>query len=205
MCRLNLAGGGVSKPRFLLFEKNSYMKRITMFLLTCVFIVSLSAQAEQTKGKCDDQRCQTMMKLKRAFIEENFILGDAGQHKQFWDAYSKLEKSEFEAFQQQQKMKTEAGLPKLARGASLDTLSNEQILAFYKIKFQIRDQKYKAEKTFFEEICKCLSPKQINEYYQLEKKFKRTAVSKEEHKRLNAKGVPASKSPTSSKPSDVKK
>ena len=121
MCRLNLAGGGVSKPRFLLFEKNSYMKRITMFLLTCVFIVSLSAQAEQTKGKCDDQRCQTMMKLKRAFIEENFILGDAGQHKQFWDAYSKLEKSEFEAFQQQQKMKTEAGLPKLARGAALDT------------------------------------------------------------------------------------
>ena len=80
-----------------------------MFLLTCVFIVSLSAQAEQTseqtKGKCDDQRCQTMMKLKRTFIEENFRLGDAVQNKQFWDAYSKLEKSEFEAFQQQQKMK----------------------------------------------------------------------------------------------------
>lgn len=185
------------------------MKRITMFLLTCVFIVSLSAQADQTSdqanGKCDDQRCQTMMKLKRAFIEENFRLDDAGQNKQFWDAYSNLEKSEFKIFQQQQKMKTEAGLPKLARSSTLDTLSNEQILAYYKIKFQIRDQKYNAEKTFFNEICECLSPKQINEYYQLEKRFKRTAVSKEEHRRLNAKGVPASKLPTATKPSEIKK
>ena len=185
------------------------MKKITMFLLTCVFIVSLSAQTEQTsdhaKGKCDDQRCQTMMKLKRAFIEENFRLGDAGQNKQFWDAYSKLEKSEYEAFQQQQKMKTEAGLPKVARGSALDSLSNEQILAYYKIKFEIRDQKYQAEKTFFDEICKCLSPKQINEYYQLEKKFKRTAVSKEEHQRLNAKKIPHSNIPTTAKPADIKK
>ena len=65
-------------------------------------------------------------------------------------------------------------------------------MILYKTRLETRRQLLEAESQFLQSISKCLSAKQVDEYFQLERKFKRSAAS---HKKgaSRKESVPAEK------------
>ena len=154
------------------------MKKLFFWGLLLVMIGSLHAQ-EKKDSKCGSKDCQTMMKLQREYIEKNFIIND-NQKSEFWEAYNELEKAKFQAFQDMKSAKEDANLPKRMKEDSLQYLSSEQIITFYRIKLETKNKIQQADLKFFTRISQCLTGQQVNQYYQLEKKFKKSAVNHSE-------------------------
>ncbi len=149
-----------------------------MILCICfmqIFAFQLNAQNE--KNKCDKQECQTMMKLKRDYVEKNFKVNESSSQA-FWSAYQKMETAVFNAYSNQRKVKLEAGIPKHVSRDSVQFLTDEQIKIYYNINFETKRKVLDAEVAFFNEISNCLNAKEIAQYYSVEKNFKRSAVRK---------------------------
>lgn len=180
------------------------MKKLLLIGILCAFVFSLSAQADQKEkkldaakqpaqvapaspvpsdrpAKCGSMDCQAMMKVKKEYIENNFKLDDK-QKDAFWKAYDEYTQAEFNAFKQGRAVMEAAGLPNHVRPDSVQYLSDAQILAVYNSKFVTRENLLTAERNFYRAIYNCLTPKQIDEYYQLERKFKRSAANHQDHK-----------------------
>lgn len=126
-----------------------------------------------------------MMKLKREFMEKNMQLND-NQKKEFWAAYDEKAGTTFKVLASARKQKEEAGIPKHVAHDSIQYLNDEQILLYYRVKMETKEQITSAETKFFNRISKCLTAKQIDQYYQLERKFQHSAV----HKAKSKKGDP---------------
>ena len=164
------------------------MKKIFTFILICVMVVAVNAQnnaSASTGHKCEKQDCQTMMQLKRSFIEENFMLKDQ-QRDAFWKAYDKRETAEYQAMSEQRQKKEKVGITGRVGFDSIQYLSDEQILAIYSSRVEAKEKLAQIEKTFFDELVKCLTPSQIDQYYQLERKFKHSASKKASDKKVPA-------------------
>ena len=141
-------------------------------------------------SKCGSQDCQAVMKLKKEYFETNFKL-DEKQKEPFWEAFDVYAKAEFEAFQKSREIMREAGIDHHVAPDSIQYLSDDQIMILYKTRLETRRQLMEAESQFLQSISKCLSAKQVDEYFQLERKFKRSAAS---HKKdTTRKAVPANK------------
>ena len=77
------------------------MKKIMLFCLLVGFAAATMAQGQfeaSKSSKCGSQDCQTVMKLKKEFLEKNFTLKEE-QKKPFWDAFDAYAKAEYAAFQ----------------------------------------------------------------------------------------------------------
>lgn len=162
--------------------------------MICAVTLSVSAQnnpASQNGHKCDKQDCQTMMQLKRNFFKDNFTLND-NQKDAFWKAYDARETAEYQAMAEQRQKKEAAGVTGRVGFDSIQYLSNEQIIAIYSSRFEAKEKIAQIEKTFFNELVKCLTPVQIDQYYQLERKFKHSAAKKASDKRFKIKPQPMS-------------
>lgn len=166
------------------------MKKIFALSVLCALIFSLNAQVSTTPAKkstevqavkaenpakCGNKDCQTMMKLKREYFQENFKLKDQ-QKDAFWAAYDAYTKAEFEAFNASRDAMKKAGITKHVRPDSVQFLPDEQILALYDSRLSTKQKLAQAEYDFFVAISKCLTAKQVDEYFQLDRKFKRSAA-----------------------------
>lgn len=168
------------------------MKKIFVLGILSALLFSVNAQVQLSPAKtssdaqsakaasvdqmkCGNKDCQTMMKLKREYISENFTLQE-NQKEAFWKAYDAYTNAEFKAFQEQREAKEAAGIPRM-HPDSTQQLTDEQILASYRIKLETRAKLLKAEMDFFNALTKCLTAEQVDEYYKLEHKFKRSAAS----------------------------
>ena len=69
-----------------------------------------------------------------------------------------------------------AGITKHVRPDSVQFLPDEQILALYDSRLSTKQKLAQAEYDFFIAISKCLTAKQVDEYFQLDRKFKRSAA-----------------------------
>lgn len=169
------------------------MKRIFVLSILCALIFSLNAQINPTPAKnsdgvksvtaakadmpakCGTKDCQTMIKLKREYFEENFKLEEK-QKAAFWAAYDARTEAEFEAFNASRDAMKAAGITKHIRPDSIQFLSDKQILALYNNRLSTKQKLAQAEYDFFVAISKCLTAKQVDEYFQLDQKFKRSAA-----------------------------
>lgn len=151
----------------------------------------VSTDAKSSNSKCGSQDCQAVMKLKKEYFENNFKL-DEKQKDPFWEAFDAYAKAEFEAFQKSREVMREAGIDHHVAPDSIQYLSDDQIMILYKTRLETRRQLLEAESQFLQSISKCLSAKQVDEYFQLERKFKRSAAS---HKKgaSRKESVPAEK------------
>ena len=165
-----------------------------LFCLLVGFAAATMAQGQvetTTNSKCGSQDCQAVMKLKKEFLEKNFTLKEE-QKKPFWDAFDAYAKAEYSAFQKSRAAMHEAGIDRHVAPDSIQYLSDDQIMILYKTRLETRRQLLEAESQFLQSISKCLSAKQVDEYFQLERKFKRSAAS---HKKgaSRKESVPAEK------------
>ena len=152
---------------------------------------SASTTVKSNDSKCGSQDCQAVMKLKKEYLETHFKL-DEKQKEPFWEAFNVYAKAEFEAFQKSREVMREAGIDHHVAADSIQYLSDDQIMILYKTRLETRRQLLEAESQFLQSISKCLSAKQVDEYFQLERKFKRSAAShKKEAPRKES--VPAEK------------
>lgn len=152
------------------------MKRLMIILSIVFFQISMLPLLAQ-HAKCDKQDCQSMMKLKRDYIKAGFALQES-QVTDFWNAYQKMEDAEYQAYKSQQEARAEAGIPKHISKDSIKNLTDDQIKIFYKTRFQTKRKVLQAEEVFFDSLTTILSAKQIENYYTLERSFKRSAVRK---------------------------
>ncbi len=139
-----------------------------------------AAQAAPSPSKCETKDCQTMMKLKKEYFQKNFTL-QPEQEKDFWNAFDAYANTEFDAFKSHREALAKVGIDHRVPADSVQYLSDDQIRVLYSSRLELRSKLLKAENEFFKSISKCLSAKQLNEYYQLEQKFKRSAA-KHQHK-----------------------
>ena len=161
------------------------MKKIFALLIICACALGLRAQGSQDEGKkhnCQTQDCQTMMNLKRDFMEKNFPLKDQ-QKDAFWAAYEQREKAVFDIMSEQRALRKEAGISKYIAPDSIQFLTDEQITVIYRTRMTMKEKLAQVDHQFFNKLVDCLTPKQIDQYYQLEASFKRTASKKAAEKR----------------------
>lgn len=180
------------------------MKKIVILCMLVCFAGATMAQVQvesakkqntqvpkEGHSKCGSQDCQAVMKLKKEYFENNFKL-DEKQKDPFWEAFDAYAKAEFESFQKSREVMREAGIDHHVAPDSIQYLSDDQIMILYKTRLETRRQLLEAESQFLQSISKCLSAKQVDEYFQLERKFKRSAAShKKEAPRKES--VPAEK------------
>lgn len=201
------------KPTFSFFVKVIvFVLQLNLFIMKKILIMCLlvcfagatmaqgqveSAKKQSTQvskeghSKCGSQDCQAVMKLKKEYLETHFKL-DEKQKEPFWEAFNAYAKAEFEAFQKSREIMREAGIDHHVAPDSIQYLSDDQIMILYKTRLETRRQLLEAESKFLQSISKCLSAKQVNEYYQLDRKFKRSAAN---HKKDGSckEAVPAEK------------
>jgi len=89
-----------------------------------------------------------------------------------------MEDAEYQAYKSQREMRNEAGIPQRLSRDSIQYLTETQITTYYQAHFNTKRKVLEAEETFFKDISTILSAKQIAEYYSIEKKFKRSAIRK---------------------------
>ena len=164
-----------------------------LFCLLLGFAAMSMAQeqgASTQKSKCGSQDCQTVMKLKKEYIETNFTLTEE-QKVPFWNAFDAYAKAEYDAFQKSREAMNAAGIDHHVSADSIQYLSDQQIVSLYAIRLETRRNLLEAENAFLKAISQCLSAQQVNEYFQLERKFKRSAAS--HRKNAASKATPANK------------
>ncbi len=150
---------------------------------------------KSNNSKCGSQDCQTVMKLKKEYLEKNFALKD-DQKKPFWEAFDAYAKAEYAAFQKSREIMREAGIDHHVTADSIQYLSDKQIVVLYTTRLETRRQLLEAETEFLNAISQCLSAQQLNEYYQLDRKFKRSAASHKQDASHKSMPVSKEKSPT---------
>lgn len=164
-----------------------------LFCLLVGFAAATMAQGQveaSKSSKCGSQDCQTVMKLKKEFLEKNFTLKEE-QKKPFWDAFEAYAKAEYAAFQKSRETMREVGIDHHVSADSIQYLSDKQIIVLYSTRLETRRALLEAETNFLNAISQCLTAQQVNEYYMLDRKFKRSAAS---HKKDAAhKTAPATK------------
>ncbi len=162
------------------------MKKIAILGILCAFFFCAQAQVKQISApagkasaneKCEREDCQTMMKLKREFMEKNMQLND-NQKKEFWAAYDEKAEATFNVLNYSRKQKEEAGLSRHIAHDSIQYLNDKQILLYYQLKAEVKEKISIAETKFFKRISLFLTAKQVDQYYQLERKFQHSAVHK---------------------------
>ena len=116
-----------------------------------------------------------MLKMKKDFIQENFVI-ESNKKEAFWNAYNEYEKSILEAHKAQREYRKSHNIPTRMNADSLSNLSDEAILNYYENNFITKNQIFKAEEKFFNQLKNILSAQQIAQYYILEKNFHQSAV-----------------------------
>ena len=165
------------------------MKKIMILCLLVCFAGATMAQVQiesakkqdtqiskEGHSKCGSQDCQTVMKLKKEYLKTHFNL-DEKQKEPFWAAFDAYAKAEFEAFNKSREIMREVGIDHHVTADSIQYLSDKQIVVLYTTRLETRRQLLEAETEFLNAISQCLSAQQLNEYYQLDRKFKRSAAN----------------------------
>ena len=115
-----------------------------------------------------------MLKMKKDFIQENFVI-ESSKKEAFWNAYNEYEKEIMAAHKAQREFRKNNNIPTRMTADSLSSLSDEAILKYYENNFITKNQLFKAEEKFFNQLKGILTPQQIAQYYILEKNFHKSA------------------------------
>ena len=130
-----------------------------------------------------------MLKMKKDFIQENFVI-ESSKKEAFWNAYNNYEKEIIAAHKAQREFRKANNIPTRMTADSLSNLSDEAILKYYENNFITKNQLFKAEEKFFNQLKGILTPQQIAQYYILEKNFHKSASKMDKQKmKMEAKPI----------------
>ena len=138
-------------------------------LIFMLFCFSLSAQ--------DD--CQSIMTIKRNFIERNLVLSDT-ERQAFWDLYNPYLKEESEIFEASRALLQKNNIERNKGRVDYNKLNEKQLYVLMEDRINTKEQLLKLEKKLYEQLKKILSAKTLYQFYQIEGRFK--ADIKEEAK-----------------------
>jgi len=145
------------------------LKQLSFFFFFVFFFLSLLAQ--------DD--CQSIMTIKRNFIERNLVLSDT-ERQAFWDLYNPYLKEESEIFEASRALLQKNNIERNKGRVDYNKLNEKQLYVLMEDRINTKEQLLKLEKKLYEQLKKILSAKTLYQFYQIEGRFK--ADIKEEAK-----------------------
>lgn len=145
----------------------------------------------EKQGDCIEPQAinPMMLKMKREFIQENFVIGSE-QKDAFWIAYSEYEKEILKIHKEQREFRKKNNLPVRMTADSLSSLPDNVILIYYENNFKTKNQFFNAEENFFNKLKEILKPQQIAQYYILEKNFRKSASKMDKSQKMKADAKP---------------
>jgi len=123
--------------------------------------------------------CQSIMTIKRNFIERNLMLTD-NERQAFWELYNPYLKEESEIFEASRALLQNNNIVRNKGRIDFTKLSEKQLYALMEDKINTKEQLLLLEKKLYEQLKKTLPAKTLYQFYQIEGRFK--ADIKEEAK-----------------------
>jgi hypothetical protein len=127
----------------------------------------------------DQEDCQSIMMIKKNFIEKNLTLLDH-EREAFWNIYNPFLKEESEIFQASKTLLQENGIERSKGKVDHTKLNNNQLYVFLEDRINTKEQLILIEKNKYEQLKKILPAKTLYLLNQIEARFK--AEIKEEAK-----------------------
>ena len=150
------------------------MKHIFLAFSFVFFASSLFAQEPQ-----EQEDCQSIMAIKKNFIERNLILSDSEQQA-FWDLYNPYLKEEAEIFEASRALLQKNNIERRKGRIDYTKLSDKQLYVLMEDRIHTKEKLTQLEKKLYEQLKKVLPAKTLYQFYQIEGRFK--ADIKEEAK-----------------------
>ncbi|MEG1555582.1 MAG: hypothetical protein RR356_02515 [Bacteroidales bacterium] len=116
---------------------------------------------------------QTILVMKKDFLKQNLTLSETEASK-FWSTYDTYLKEEYRIHENSRKKLIEQGIEREKGKIEFGDLSDNQILFFHDQMFETKAQLLDLEKRFYFKLKTILNPKNISEFYRLEKDFKKS-------------------------------
>lgn len=170
--------------------------RPILFFFTFLFAVSMGvAQMDSTKVISQQKNkrpdLQTVLKMKMDYLKVNLVL-TAEESNLFWDLYDSYVRDEFTIHERYHELREAKGVNVNFLKLDYKTLTDEQIIVLYDLKFQMKQDLLTLEESFYHKIKKVLTPFHISEYYRVEKEFKTACLSEQYDSKSSKKRSPVS-------------
>ena len=123
--------------------------------------------------------CQSIMTIKRNFIERNLVLSDS-ERQAFWNIYNPYLKEESEIFEASRALLQKNDIERSKGRIDYSKLTDKQLYVLMEDKIKTKEQLILLENKLYYQLKKILSAKTLYLFYQIEGRFK--ADIKEEAK-----------------------
>jgi len=123
--------------------------------------------------------CQSIMTIKRNFIERNLVLSDS-ERQAFWELYNPYLKEESEIFEASRALLQKNSIDRNKGRLDYLKLTDKQLYVLMEDRINTKEQLVLLEKKLYDQLKKILSAKTLYQFYQIEGRFK--ADIKEEAK-----------------------
>ncbi|MCL2247468.1 MAG: hypothetical protein FWC10_10255 [Lentimicrobiaceae bacterium] len=123
--------------------------------------------------------CQSIMTIKRNFIERNLVLSNA-ERQAFWDLYNPYLKEEAEIFEDSKALLQKNSIERSKGRVDYTKLTDKQLYVLMEDRIDRKEKLLTMEKNLYVQLKKILSAKTLYQLYQIEGRFK--ADIKEEAK-----------------------
>jgi len=144
------------------------------FLFSFISILfSISSLAQ------NQEDCQSIMSIKKNFIERNLVLSD-NERQAFWEVYNPYLKEESEIFEASRTLLQKNNIERNKGKIDLTNMSDRQLYILMEDRINTKEKFINLEKQLYEQLKKILPAKTIYQLYQVEARFK--ADIKEEAK-----------------------
>jgi len=149
------------------------MKRL--FVLVCLlaaFSFSIQAQEKEDGNKIVKARMENM---------RNKLKLTSAESKVFWTAYEQYLRSEVKAFETYKTNLSKRGIKLNSVGQNkevIERLNDSQLTYLHDQKFELRKNLLNLESGFYKKIKGTLTPRHIQEFFDIDEKFKRDMASK---------------------------
>ena len=144
------------------------------FLLSLFSLLLFSSAFAQ-----EQEDCQSIMTIKRNFIERNLVLSNS-ERQAFWDCYNPYLKEESEIFEASRALFQKNNIERSRGRIDYSKMTEKQLYIIMEDKINTREKMVLLDKKLYEQLKKILSAKTLYQFYQIEARFK--AEIKEEAK-----------------------
>jgi hypothetical protein len=127
----------------------------------------------------DQDDCQSIMAIKKNFIERNLVLADS-ERQAFWNFYNPYLKEESEIFEASKTLLQKNNIERRKGRIDHTKLTDKQLYIIMEDRIATKEKLVLLEKKLYNQLKKTLSAKTLYQFYQVEARFK--AEIKEESK-----------------------
>jgi len=152
------------------------MKRL--FIIAAIFTFGMFAAFAQEKPDVNK-----MVQTRVSYMKNNLKLS-ATESKAFWPAYEQFLRSEIKLHEAYRTNIEKKGIkancpncPTCDENKSCDELTNEQITYLFDQKFELKKNMLNLETNFYKKIKAILTPKNLQEFYKKDERFKRNMTA----------------------------